>query len=181
MARAAASVRARSAALAVLVLAVGAGAPAGAAPEPPTTAFRHVRGVSDEAVRMLGAGRSRSATIASLLDAIEQSDLIVMVDIRRQLPIKTGALNLVTIAGDLRVISIRVSRNQPTAEHVMALLAHELRHAVELSAAPEVRDVYALARFYERLGWMWRNGGYETTAACETEAHALRELRASNR
>ncbi len=59
-------------------------------------------------------------------------------------------------------------------------LAHELCHAVEMAAAPEVRDGATLRRLYEQIGGGYRVGDavlMETVKAKATQRAVLAELR----
>jgi hypothetical protein len=58
----------------------------------------------------------------------------------------------------------------------IAFLAHELRHAVEVAQAPDVRDVAGLLHLYERIGYSLGGGHFETASAVAAENEALREL-----
>ena len=59
---------------------------------------------------------------------------------------------------------IRVSIRLSPLDRI-ALLGHELRHATEVAAAPDVRDEAALARLIARIGWAKSRGQFETDAA----------------
>jgi len=65
----------------------------------------------------------------------------------------------------------------PLAPTIMiAVLGHELRHALEIAAMAEVRDEVGLWRAYRRIGFATRAGGFfETEAALATEARVGEE------
>jgi hypothetical protein len=57
------------------------------------------------------------------------------------------------------------------------LLGHELRHALELADAPDVRDAAALVSLYRRIGDSYSDGHrYDTAAARETGRRVRSEL-----
>ena len=61
-------------------------------------------------------------------------------------------------------------------EDSIAILGHELRHAVEVADAVEVSDTDALERLYQRIGIRGGPQVYDTTAAQETGRIVRREL-----
>ena len=64
-----------------------------------------------------------------------------------------------------RYVLIRIDRWRTTPTERIALLGHELQHALEVAAAPEVRDAKGLASLYRRIGWEGQPDRFETTAA----------------
>ena len=108
-----------------------------------------VRPMGPAARVLLEAGAGQSETVARLLGALGQSDLLVYVT--------TGFL---TVPGRLDfacarhgVRYLRITINVPDAEaKLVAALAHELQHAVEIARAPEVTDAASLAAFYRHHG-----------------------------
>ena len=64
---------------------------------------------------------------------------------------------------------------------LIATIAHELQHALEISDDPQVVDEATLARLFQRIGW-WRVGdgvAFETAAALMTQRTVLSELSTS--
>ena len=127
--------------------------------------------------------RRRSPAFRSLLAEIIDSDLIVYVQEGgcrgTELP---SCLRLMPTPGGRRlVISVQL---RETLRTVIRQLAHELCHATEISAAPEVVDDASLRRMYERIGfencgprskecWETRHAlDLEAKVASETWAHA---------
>ena len=61
----------------------------------------------------------------------------------------------------------------------IALIGHELQHALEIADATEVRDTTSLVRLYERIGHMSiGEHAYDTEAARDTGRVVRRELAA---
>ena len=65
---------------------------------------------------------------------------------------------------------------------LIAVIAHELRHAVEIAEAVDVVDRASLEALYGRIGTRrarckGRSACYETAAAAETTAIVFREIR----
>ena len=124
-----------------------------------------LRPLDVKSAALLKAGNARSATFRLLSEAIERSDLVVYVDTR---PLAfPGQLQFVSATPGERYL--RVSIRVPGVDNdLLPWLAHELWHAVEIAAAPEVRDRVSLLRFYERIPGGFRRRGTDRTAVVET-------------
>jgi len=144
-----------------------------------TAAPSRLRAADGTAAALLQAGVARSATVRAIVETIQQSDLIVYVETR---PIRLpGQLQLLTATPGCRHIRISVRKPGLDTEQI-AWLGHELWHAVELAAAPEVRDQAGLLRFYQRIGMTGTSGATaETAKAQEIWTTVLYEARASGR
>jgi len=162
----------------VLAMTIGVAAiEAGAAP---VQEFTHIRPLSPEARALVEDSLQRSPTVLALADALEQTDVVVLVSLSME-PNRTdhGAhLCFVSGGGVLRFVSIWINlwKTIPTVR--IALLAHELHHALEVAAAPEVQDSASLARLYRRIGFEGPGGGFESDGARRVEKQVLAELRA---
>jgi hypothetical protein len=68
-------------------------------------------------------------------------------------------------------------------DRLVAILAHELQHAVEVVHAPEVRDPESLERMFSRLAIPHGcpSRCYETKASIEVEDAVRDELKAARR
>lgn len=164
--------------LAGLVLAGAVGASPIAAQESSAAgATSRLRAVDDKAASLLRSGVERSPTIRRLVDAIEQSDLVVYVETGRlRLPAQLQFVSA-TPAGRYLRVSVRV---MGLDNDLLPSLAHELQHAVEIAGAPEVRNQATLRQLYEEIGGGFRVGGMmqmETRAALDTQQVVLDELR----
>jgi hypothetical protein len=139
--------------------------------------LRHVRTTNPYVQRLLEKGVSRSPTFASLLARLNASDVIVYIEQTDAMP-KTleGRLLLMPLANHQRYLRIQITRHG-TANELIALLGHELRHAVEVADATDVRDEGALERLYQRIG-MPSTGShtYDTDAAQVTGRRVRKEL-----
>jgi len=163
--------------LAFLALCGIARAGQAALPVEPKTTVAHLRAGDVKAAALLAAGAARSETFRGLVDAIEHSDLIVYVETRPlRLPGQLQLLAATPVCRHLRV-SVRIPGLDTD---LIAWLAHELRHAVELAGAPEVTDQASLRRFYQRIGAGGRHDDkVESSAAQETWTKVLCEIRDS--
>ena len=166
--------------IAVVVVTLGAlagtAAPVTAGEEPGRPNLsRRLRPADAKAASLLEIGLARSATFRRLADVIERSDLLVYVEAR---PLASPAqLQFVAAVSGCR--HVRVSVRVPGRDaDVVAWLAHELWHAVEIAGAAEVVDQPSLMRFYERIGYVSRaNSTAETGKAQETWEQVLKEMR----
>jgi hypothetical protein len=141
--------------------------------------YRHVRTTSARVQHLLETGVFRSPTFASLVALLNASDVIVYIEQTADMP-KTleGRLLLMPLANHQRYLRIQInSSGAPT--DLISLMGHELRHAIEVADATDVRDERALERLYERIGM--RSAAihtYDTNAARTTGRRVWKELTA---
>ncbi len=139
-----------------------------------TAPDRHVRGAGDVAAALLADGAHRSYTFARLLDAVERSDVIVYVEMSPELPVSlAGRLMLAGCAHGQRYLRIQIAP-AGAPEELIAILGHELQHAVEVADAPEVRDVRALVELYGRIGLGGRDGEHFDTIAARAAGRTVK-------
>ena len=117
--------------------------------ESPLVPAARVRGVDAKARTLLREGAARSATFRRLLDALEPSD--VMVYVETGVLDRPGRLLFVTATAECRFLRISIRVPGRDAD-LIAWLGHELRHAVEIAAVREVRDVNGVLGLYRRIG-----------------------------
>jgi len=130
---------------------------------------------------LLQTGMARSATMRSLVERIEASNVIVYIALNPLLkPTLSGALTWMTEAGPFRYVRASISRDL-TPNQMIATLAHELQHVVEVVEDETVRDEGSLVALYRRIGHQNRAGtpGWETVAAQQAGYRVQRELVAS--
>ena len=139
--------------------------------------YRHVRTTNPRVQHLLEIGVSRSPTFASLLARLNASDVIVYIEQTDDMP-KTleGRLLLMPLANHQRYLRIQITRSGTPTE-LVPLLGHELRHAVEIADATDVRDERALERLYQRIGTPSAAfHTYDTDAARTTGRRVRKEL-----
>jgi hypothetical protein len=138
----------------------------------------HVRAMDPRILPLIDWGLSRSATFRSLIAMLEDSDVIVYVDAKRGRQALGGYLthNIVT-SGRYRYLHAAVETTG-SRRRLVALLAHELQHAVEVAQSPDARDVEALERLFGRLAVPGCGSStcYETQAAKDVEDIVNEEL-----
>jgi hypothetical protein len=138
---------------------------------------RHVRTTNPRVQHLLEMGVSRSPTFASLLALLNASDVIVYIEQTADMP-KTleGRLLLMPLANQQRYLRIQINRNGSPTE-LISLMGHELRHAIEVAEATDVRDEPALERLYRRIGMPSAAlHTYDTDAAQSTGRRVRKEL-----
>ena len=143
--------------------------------------MRHVRTSDRLVASYLKLGAQRSYTFAGLLTALESTDVCVYVEVSTDLPSRIDArLVVLPIAGPRRYLRIEIADpigREPETE--VALIAHELRHALEVAAAPEVHDDETLAALYRRIGRTTTSKDtFDTDDALKTGTIVRRELMA---
>lgn len=138
---------------------------------------RHIRATDGAVRKLLRRGFRESSTFASLITRLQRSDVIVYIEGVPRLP---GALDgrmmmLPRVNNGFRYVRIQLSL-RGTPEDSIALLGHELQHAVEVADAIGVVDGDGLAKLYQRIGVRSGPQVYDTNAAQETGRTVRREL-----
>jgi hypothetical protein len=147
----------------------------------------HVRSTDAGLLRQLRDGRVRSATFGALVDQLSRTNTIVYVEhgicgfghYRACLP------HSIVIAGGSRFIRITVDPGEQGV-HELAVIAHELQHALEIARAPNIRtadDITALFRRIGRTPHCPRGTPecYETSAALAAGDAVFNELSAASK
>jgi hypothetical protein len=119
---------------------------------------------------------ARSATFRRLVAVIDDSDGIVYIE-RGSCGHSARAClsHSIVVAGPQRIIRVIVDTRRDRDE-LLAALGHELRHAVEVLARPQIRTMSAVMFFYEHEGFAI-DGRFETQAALDAERDVLEEVR----
>ena len=138
---------------------------------------RHVRTTDRYVERLLRIGIARSPTFASLMWHLNASDVIVYIEgVPKLPPTLAGRLLLMPMRNHQRYLRIQISM-AGTQNELVALIGHELRHAVEVADAPDVSTESALVDLYKRIGVRSTDEhGYETQAAQTTARVVRKEL-----
>jgi hypothetical protein len=137
---------------------------------------RHIRTTDNAVRRLMRRGYRESRTFASLVARLQRSDVIVYIEDVPRLPgALEGRMMMLPRAHGYRYVRIQVAlRGAP--EDSIALLGHELQHAVEIAEAVEVSDTVGLSELYQRIGMRSGPHVYDTTAAQEAGKTVRREL-----
>jgi hypothetical protein len=142
-----------------------------------------VRSTSTQVLALIQEGAARSASLCRLIEQIAASNGIVYVEFGH---CALGHLNgclLPFIApstgGRYLRILVTPDRTRKNRDQLIALIAHELQHALEVLTHPEVVDVDSMRAMYSRIGVpLAGRSGSETTAAHAVQDAVSSELHA---
>lgn len=138
----------------------------------------HVRTMDARLRTAISEGVKRSPSFRELVAQLDASDVIVYAERECTLPDGlVGRLSFMSAAGERRYVSIRIGCMLAGPRQI-AMLGHELRHAVEIATAPSVVDEASLAVEYGRIGFRSRvvSRGFDSTAAIQAGEQIALEL-----
>ena len=140
----------------------------GASPADDPRLFTRVRSTERYTIALIREGYDRSGTFRHLVDTLQRSDVIVVI---QRLPCAGGRIRscLVSVSGSpgARQIGIKIDPQHTIGDWLIATIAHELQHAVEIADHPEVIDARSAIALYRKIGiGRCREGLSEE---CETE------------
>ena len=169
--------------LLAFALASGLGGPGDAPADVPTVAAnrsalaasllanesRRVRSTNGRISKLLAEGVRRSRTFADIVSQVHETNVIVYLEPVHDLPGgMSGRIVLQTVAGGQRYLRVQVRATLPT-DQTISVIAHELRHALEVAADTSVVDDDGLVALYKRIGHVsYGERGYDTDAADAT-------------
>jgi hypothetical protein len=138
---------------------------------------RRIRSSESRLNKLMKEGVRRSRTFADLVTRVHRTDLIVYVETSHALGSDTvGRILLQTVAGGHRYLRVQV-RSMLQGDQIIAVIAHELRHALEVAEDASVVDEATLTRLYRRIGHAIEGRhGYDTDAARTTGLRVREEL-----
>jgi hypothetical protein len=143
---------------------------------------RHLRLTEPELADLIEDGVRASPTLQRLVDQVEASDVIVHVVFDRSWsPSAAGHISLLATVPGARYLRISIDRRIAGAQR-LALLGHELQHAVEIADAAWVTDHEGVASLYRSIGFRSDNGRddcYDSRLAIETGHRIQREVLAA--
>jgi hypothetical protein len=142
--------------------------------------FTRVRSTQRFVIALIREGYERSPIFRELVDTLQQSNIIVFV---QPATCAGGRIRscLTSVNGSAMERHIRISVDTRTSHNALiATMAHELQHAVEIAEHPEVVDATGALRLYRQLAVGRCRDGLseecETTRALATETQVLNEL-----
>jgi len=143
--------------------------------------FTRVRSTEPYVFGLVHEGYERSHTFREIVDGLQRSNVIVMV-----LPglCAHGRIRSCVVAVDGsdrdRHIRIKIDPQHTIRDGLIAAIAHELQHAVEIAEHAEVTNAGATLALYRRIAYGRCGQGLseecETTRALEAEKEVLQEL-----
>ena len=147
----------------------------GASASASTPRVPHVRMRDAGVERLLLEGLDRSPTLRRLVRTLESSNVIVYVELKMDMPDSLPAgLAFGGVGGGVRYLRVWLNPSN-TRTQMIAMLGHELHHAVEVAAAPSVRCADTLAAHFATIGRRAANG-WETDAARNAGRAVQREF-----
>jgi hypothetical protein len=137
---------------------------------------RRIRTTDHTVRKLLKRGYRQSPAFRALVTRLQRSDVYVYVE---EVPRLSGALEGRTMilpkAHGHRYVRIQIAL-RGSSEDSVALLGHELQHAVEIADAAEVTDEQGMEALYKRIGVRGGAHIYDTIAAQEMGRRIRREL-----
>jgi hypothetical protein len=143
----------------------------------------HLRATDGVVRAMIARGMALSFTFRRLVDRLEASDVIVHVTRRRLVSRPVGFNQFVATTPYGRYVRITLEADD-ASDAVVALLGHELRHAVEAADAPAVTDQPTYHTLYRAIGRSFCGPPkwcFDTADAVSAGRDIYRELRAGRR
>jgi hypothetical protein len=142
--------------------------------------FTRVRSTQRFVISLIREGYERSPTFQSLVDTLQQSNVIVYV---QPAVCAGGRIRscLTSVKGSAVERHIRINVDTRTSHNALiATIAHELQHAAEIAERPDVLDAATARRLYREIGIGRCHDGLsdecETNRAIATEARVMEEL-----
>jgi hypothetical protein len=155
-------------------------APLHAAPPRAVNPYAHVRPMQKDAEDLIAQGMAQSPTFRRLVNQIERSNVIVYVDLRPDMRESIGgSLRFLAKSATHRFLRVQVNRADTPLWRV-ALLGHELQHAVEVAEAGDIASSDDMRTLYHRIGVRTGPDAYDSMAAREAGYTVRDELVASH-
>ena len=124
-------------------------------PARPQPSTNRVRSSQTRVLNLLRHGQQASPTLRRLVADLEASDLIVYVEpgicafghLAACLP------HPISVANGTRYLRVIFDEHRRSASQSLALIGHELQHALEIARVPEARSAEAVTRLFARIGF----------------------------
>jgi hypothetical protein len=144
----------------------------------------HIRSTEADLLDDLARGVSVSPTLRRLLDRLESSNVVVYLTFDRTVAAKTaGRISLIATVPGRRYLRISIDRRNFGCQR-LAILGHELQHAVEIADAAAAIDQDSVASLYRTIGFRSDTGCdacFDSHLAIETGRQVQREALAAAR
>ena len=129
----------------------------------------HVRFLDPVLKDLFDEGTHQSPTPRALVEKVEAAPILVFIEGDIRMPVYVGArLNFVTSVNGLRYVRVDIDCTLSPRRQI-ALLAHELQHALEIGERTDILDAEGMESLYEEIGFQSSDSGshksYETEAA----------------
>ena len=139
---------------------------------------RPIRSTDRRLRALLEEGLRISPTLRALVARLHASDVVVYVQCDGPGG-PDGRLTFVSTVGGFRYVVVRMGRFARIQQ--IAMMAHELQHAVEIAETPAIVDGASLVLAYQRIGYVnqWSSlpgVAFDTQAAVRAGVQVLKEL-----
>jgi hypothetical protein len=150
----------------------------------PPPALSNVRPRDGIAAQLLSLGREQSPTFRGLERVLNESQVVVYIDVRES-PNRDlgGALHFVGASRARRFVravidtgTLQFARTQERLVLLASVLGHELQHAVEVATATSIDDERAFEALFRRIGISSEREALETLEAQRIATRVKREL-----
>jgi hypothetical protein len=117
--------------------------------------FPHVRSSERWVLDLLREGGDRSATFRTLVALLERTDTIVYVEpgVCAFGKLHACLSHTIAVAAGTRYLRVVFDPHRATSVQILALIGHELQHAIEIATAPSVRTPDDISRLFRRIGF----------------------------
>jgi len=127
---------------------------------------------------LLEEGLRTSPTLRALVARLHASDVVVYLQCDGP-GAPDGRLTFLSAVGGYRYVVVRMSRFSRMQQ--IAMMAHELQHAVEIAETPAIVDGESLVREYKRIGYVntlspLPGVAFDTRAAVRAGEQVMKEL-----
>jgi hypothetical protein len=146
-----------------------------APPADPGAPYPRVRAVAPLVRSLITNAASRSMTVRELIARLDDTDVIVHVELTGSAQIPIARTRLVAAVAGVRFLRIAINAGVPFGD-IAPLLAHELQHVVEIAEEPGAATESGVRRLYQRIGRARGGDRYETDAAQRVEWTVRREM-----
>ncbi len=127
--------------------------------------YARIRPMQDVGAQLMADGIAHSPTFRWLVDRLERSNVIVYIDVRPDMPAYLGgSLRFLARSASDHFVKIQLNRVFH-GKTLVALLAHELQHAVEVAESGQINSADDLRQLYRRVGVLTGADKYDTVAA----------------
>jgi hypothetical protein len=142
----------------------------------------HIRAIESDLLADLAKGAAVSPTLQRLIDRLDSSDVVVYLMFDRAVtPNTAGRISLITAVPGRRYLRVSIDRRNVGCAR-LAILGHELQHAVEIADAPDAIDQESVASLYRAIGFKSETGRsdcFDSRLAIETGQQVRREVLAA--
>ena len=140
-------------------------------------ACARIRSSAPELLDALADGVRHSPTLRDLVERLNASNVVVYLVFDRSMASPfAGHISLVSAAGGWRYLRLSVGARYGGRLRI-AILGHEIQHAVEIAEAPSAVDQASVESLYRRIGFRTsEHRSFDSRAAIAAGHRVLREL-----